>query len=70
MPSIESCSGGTVIIDVVITDVMDEINVIDLREPVGAAGFAEAQLELGVAVLKLEVHPQEDVNCEIVVSPL
>jgi hypothetical protein len=68
MPSIESCPGGTVIIiDVLITGVIDE------RDPVGAAGFAEAQLELVVVVLKLdvdEVHPQEDVNYEIDVNPL
>ena len=64
MPSIERCSSGTVVIDVVIT------GVIDPREPIGAASFAEAQLELEVVVLKLEVHPQEDVNCEIVVNPL
>lgn len=65
MPNIESYSGGTVIIIVVI---ITDVN--DVRDPVGAAGFAEAQLELEVVVLKLEVHPHEDVNCEIDVNPL
>jgi hypothetical protein len=65
MPNIESCPSGTVIIiDVIIT------GVIDVRDPVGAADFAEAQLELVVVVLKLKVHPQEDVNYEIDVNPL
>ena len=62
MPSFESyCSNGTLII----TGVIIITGLTAVIDAISAAGFAGAQLELEVVVvvLKLEVHPREDVNC-------